>query len=274
MKGLEIIFDLDDTTIHNQYMYQMPYANCIGFILDKIKANTKAKKDIEEVKKIITLQGKTCKEIGRIIKDTKCDPVIEEIYRYAWELNLNSVKANPENPFPKERFPTALRETYSEMCKRYKQEHSELEASTVYRLAEEFCNVTYDMVDGAEDTFAFLKGKGESLKILTAGDPWLQAKKIEVNGLGRFFSTENIIIVPTKQNGIILEHIDPGKKDMVYMVGNSMKSDINPTTRAGMKAIYIPCKTWEYEDNSSIEHPERVIVVEKISDIIARYDSL
>ena len=33
-----------------------------------------------------------------------------------------------------------------------------------------------------------------------------------------------------------------------WSIGNSMKSDINPALRIGMKAIWIPNKTWIFEE--------------------------
>jgi putative hydrolase of the HAD superfamily len=54
----------------------------------------------------------------------------------------------------------------------------------------------------------------------------------------------------------------------VCMIGNSPKSDINPSLKAGMYAIFIPyAYTWKLEDESLSEHP-RLTSLKKFSDLI------
>jgi putative hydrolase of the HAD superfamily len=101
------------------------------------------------------------------------------------------------------------------------------------------------LIDGALDLLEFISTNYKCI-LLTRGAEWLQKRKIEVNNLRRFFS--DIIIVNTKNEKIYKDiafqyNVVPNK---CWVIGDSIKSDINPALISGMNAILYKYSHHEY----------------------------
>jgi putative hydrolase of the HAD superfamily len=87
------------------------------------------------------------------------------------------------------------------------------------------------------------------LVLATKGDAVAQDIKINRLGLHSFF--KRIYILPQKTeleySQIIGDQRTP--RDNVWVVGNSVRSDINPALRLGLRAILIPRGSWLYEED-------------------------
>ncbi len=87
------------------------------------------------------------------------------------------------------------------------------------------------------------------LFLATKGDPEIQALRLEQSGLRKYF--KKIYIVPDKTHQeyseIAAENgLDPGAS---WVVGNSMKGDINPGLRSGFNCIHVyHHATWDFEE--------------------------
>jgi putative hydrolase of the HAD superfamily len=87
------------------------------------------------------------------------------------------------------------------------------------------------------------------LILATKGDHEVQQAKIDHSGLADFFSSIYILDHKTdKELGNIVEDckLDVSRS---WIIGNSLRSDINPGLRIGLKAIWIPYYTWDYEED-------------------------
>lgn len=269
------ILDWDDTLIYNEYMYVSPQAEFLEFMLRKLNAPKELFDEAGKLRKIVEEKGKRCKDLGSIISENRMNPLFGEIISTALEISLEDMKANPHNPFEKRRFPDSLSKAYFSLCRKYGKEAYEKEASHLYAVGERFSDVKREWIEGAEETLQFLKGKKDELLLFTAGDEELQRRKIEVNDARRYFDKCSIFIVPSKEDGRISSIIDPRRKQETYMVGNSIRSDINPAIKAGINAVYIPFDSWLYETNhSGIADNGKVRIFDRIGQIIENYDSL
>lgn len=90
-----------------------------------------------------------------------------------------------------------------------------------------------------------------SLILFTSGDEEIQKEKIESLGkkFKAFFSE---VYIPEIKNEKELKKIINGLNipiKKIWVVGNSIKSDINPALRLGLKTILIPRGIWEYEES-------------------------
>jgi putative hydrolase of the HAD superfamily len=57
-----------------------------------------------------------------------------------------------------------------------------------------------------------------------------------------------------------------------WMVGNSPKSDINASLHAGLNAVYVPHpNTWHLEHEPVPEPGERLLVIERFSDLVRHF---
>jgi putative hydrolase of the HAD superfamily len=86
------------------------------------------------------------------------------------------------------------------------------------------------------------------LMLITKGDVFEQSQKIERTGLAKYFCMVEIVGLKTPEvyAGLLQRHnIHPGR---FLMVGNSLRSDIQPVLALGGQAVYIPfINTWAHE---------------------------
>jgi putative hydrolase of the HAD superfamily len=90
--------------------------------------------------------------------------------------------------------------------------------------------------------------KDNKLMMITKGDLLDQSAKIERSGLTHFFDFIEIVNDKTIDTYIdIIKKYDLDPKHFL-MVGNSLRSDVQPILELGGKAVYIPADiTWEHE---------------------------
>lgn len=100
----------------------------------------------------------------------------------------------------------------------------------------------YYVIPGVIETLINLQQKGYKLHILTIGLESIQRRKLYLTELQKFF--DEIHIVPYDKEAELIKIADKYGKDKVLMVGNSMRSDINPALKAGVNAMYIPKGSW------------------------------
>lgn len=104
-----------------------------------------------------------------------------------------------------------------------------------------------ELLDGVRETVAQL-AETYPLMLITKGDLLDQERKLGISGLLAYFRYVEIVSDKTRERyNALLERyrIDPGR---FLMVGNSLRSDIQPAVAAGSRAVYIPyALTWEHE---------------------------
>lgn len=121
---------------------------------------------------------------------------------------------------------------------------------------------------GVEDTLKELREKEYKMVCFTKGELQDQENKLKRSGLLKYFDDVEITSDKTQREFLALcEHqgIHPSQ---LLMIGNSLKSDCAPALAIGAWAIHIPFHvTWQLEHFEDIDH-ERLIKVDKISDIL------
>jgi FMN phosphatase YigB (HAD superfamily) len=90
------------------------------------------------------------------------------------------------------------------------------------------------------------------LVLFTAGDAEVQRHRIDQTGLGQHFDA--IYVTPQKSDDTWCEMIQRLGVHVhaSWSVGNSVRSDINPALRRGLRSIVVAGKSWEYERASLI----------------------
>ena len=108
----------------------------------------------------------------------------------------------------------------------------------------------YDMptplMEGAEELLNGLHGK-LPLYLLTVGDPKYQRPRVERSGLTRFF--DEIRIVREKSVQVFRDFVrEKGLlPEETWMVGNSIRSDVNPARLAGLNVAFLNVSAWDYD---------------------------
>jgi putative hydrolase of the HAD superfamily len=149
--------------------------------------------------------------------------------------------------FLKECFPRAMVETYQHFCS-----ISGLAADPgVSREVEEIGWWVFGQdpapVPGACEVLEELAGNYR-LFLATKGDPSVQWPRIVKSGIKKFFSDVYVLKDKTRHEYEKIARLNGLDTGCSWVVGNSIKSDINPGIMAGFKCIFIPNRyTWHYE---------------------------
>ncbi|HBC94663.1 MAG TPA: hypothetical protein DCZ10_17635 [Pelotomaculum sp.] len=154
--------------------------------------------------------------------------------------------------FFKDCFPRALGETYAYCCRVYGANYCGKTRQEIEDLGWWVYRQPVRPIQGAEEVLAQLAGRSPLL-LATKGEPAVQNLRVEQSGLARWF--DKVYVLNEKSaaayTAIAIEQkIAP---PLSWVVGNSMKSDINPALLAGFNCIYIHHPhTWDFEDEEPL----------------------
>jgi len=164
------------------------------------------------------------------------------------EVDINYIK---EYGFVKERYPLSLGKTYEYFSQKNRKEiNSELKKK-IEEIGWEVFRQIPELVDGVYRVLDILSKK-YFLILATLGDPQVQEEKVRVSGLKKYFSEIYILKhknVEEYQN-ILKEH-NLNKKD-TWIIGNSVRSDLNPGLKLGINCILIPYLSWKFEEEEPL----------------------
>lgn len=162
-------------------------------------------------------------------------------------------------------FARNLAECYAHLAERH---ISERDLEIVKEFAHAILEKPIELLDGVAQTVAELASRHE-LTIFTKGDADEQRIKIERSGLAPHFAHAAIV---KEKNEIAYRRLAAERgfiSEKTWMIGNSPRSDINPALAAGLNAVYVPHpRTWALEKEPVSENHPRLLVVERISQLI------
>lgn len=136
----------------------------------------------------------------------------------------------------------------------------------IMELGSDLLSRPRELIDGVKQTLDYLYGKYK-LVLVTKGDLLEQEQKLKKSGLAQYFHHIEILSEKdTESYNTLLKHLDI-KANEFMMVGNSLKSDIQPVLNIGGYGVYIPFHiTWAHEqmDVADVAN-EKFMQLEKIS---------
>ncbi|MEA1940567.1 MAG: HAD family hydrolase [Candidatus Caldatribacteriota bacterium] len=153
--------------------------------------------------------------------------------------------------FLKERYPHSLGETYEFFCKKNGEKIDELIKRKIENIGWQVFEQIPELVDDVYSVLETLRKK-YFLILATLGDPRVQEEKVKLTGLNKYFSDINILKhknVEEYQNILKRHHL---KKKETWIIGNSVRSDLNPGLKIGLNCILIPYLSWKFEDEKPV----------------------
>jgi putative hydrolase of the HAD superfamily len=144
---------------------------------------------------------------------------------------------------------------------------SEADAEEIGALAHRLRTHEMELVPDVAVTLDALAVRHDVL-LLTKGDPDEQQRKIDASGLAHHF--RRAVIVPEKEPSVYAElarseALDPGR---TWMIGNSIKSDVNPALEVGMGAVFIPnANTWALEHAELDPTASRLLQLDRFAQL-------
>lgn len=215
-----ICFDLDDTLIDDGFKFETTYCDCMKIILQALAAKS---------------------------------PQIDEILYTAREMDNELIKTlPPEEKYSPERLVRVWQETY-----RHISEKKDIPIKKhILQMLEGYAWQNYEplyfVIAGAVDTLIHIKNiPNVRLEVLTIGHARIQGKKITLSRLDHYFEHIEFVNGGEGKGAYLEKQVPIYGKENIYMVGNSMRSDINPALKAGVHAVYIPRGAWHHNEVES-----------------------
>ncbi|MBC8079977.1 MAG: HAD family hydrolase [Gorillibacterium sp.] len=150
--------------------------------------------------------------------------------------------------FTADHFPESLVETYRHFSIMTGRGMDEAEMGELLKLGQSVYDREVEPYPDMVETLQALRDDGHKLYLYTGGVESFQKRKVESVKLGDFFGER--IFVRQHKNAEALEEIlteNQFDRENTWMIGNSMRTDINPALETGIKAIYVPAiQEWNY----------------------------
>ena len=128
-------------------------------------------------------------------------------------------------------------------------------------------NIKPRLTDGAWDVLSALYSKVR-LFLFTQGDLELQSKRIKNSGLESFFNKCYIVNKKDKDSYLYLIQQQNIDCHCSWMVGNSIKSDINPAYQVGLQTVFYNSPSWDYEQESLLKETHTITHLKQLLELI------
>jgi len=144
------------------------------------------------------------------------------------------------------------------------QMHDEIVSFTAAISAEEM-----ELISGVAETLEYLKSR-HSVWLVTKGNENEQRGKLERSRLAHHF--DGVEVLAEKNTAAYRALIERHGWDLskTWMIGNSPKSDVNPSLAAGLRAVFIPHPhTWIMEEAELSMQPdgERLVEIANFTEL-------
>ena len=157
-----------------------------------------------------------------------------------------------------------LSQCYLRLAERAVDEH---DLNLVSSMAHQILAQEIELMEGVAETLPFLAEKHE-LTMCTKGDVAEQNRKIDLSGLRPLFAHCAVVKEKSRATYQDLANVRGFDLSRTWMIGNSPKSDINPSLEAGLRAVFVPHeRTWSLEREEIRDPDGRLVVVRKFSDL-------
>jgi putative hydrolase of the HAD superfamily len=158
-----------------------------------------------------------------------------------------------------------LSQCYLRLAERAVEEH---DLKRVTALAHRILQQEIELRPGVEVTLPFLAERHD-LTLFTKGEAAEQNRKIDLSGLRPLFAHCEVVKEKNRDAYAQLAKARGFDVERTWMIGNSPKSDINPSLAAGLRAVFVPHpQTWTLEREEIRNVEGRLVVVNQFRDLL------
>ena len=205
-----ICFDLDDTLIDDNYKFELTFCECIKAIINSLETRT---------------------------------PQIDDMLEKAREIENQTWETWPkEDLYTPKRVVNAWVKTYEWFANEIPLPVREHTKNLIEALIMSNYDPPYFVIPGVVETIVDIRQKGYKMHIVTLGPEIQQRRKLTVSKLLHYFDDVHYETHDKcKPLSKLKEEFGEGN---VTMIGNSMRTDINPALSLDIDAVYIPRGNW------------------------------
>jgi putative hydrolase of the HAD superfamily len=186
----------------------------------------------------------------------------EEVLIKLDEIDIKNIN---QYGFIKERYPYSLGKTYEYFSQKKGKEINPDLKEKIEDLGWQVFKKIPELVDRVYQVLDILSQK-YFLILATLGDPQVQEKKVQLTGLKKYFSVIYFLKYKNVEEYLnILKEQKLDKKD-TWIVGNSVRSDLNPGLKVGLNCILIPILTWKFEEEQPLS--EKYLKIDSLKELL------
>jgi putative hydrolase of the HAD superfamily len=164
------------------------------------------------------------------------------------------------------RFPTSCVEAYRRVAASSDTAVSDAVERRIRAAAESVLRAAAPTVPAARRVLTAIRRHYRTV-LLTQGEREVQRHRITTSGLIDLFNA--VEIVDAKQPSVFAATLTTmaAEPSASWMVGNSVRSDINPAIASGMNAIWVDAHVWEHERSCQVVSSDAVHVAETLDAV-------
>lgn len=142
----------------------------------------------------------------------------------------------------------------------------------IIELGKSLLEMPIELLPGVKETLKALKEKGNyKLVVATKGDLLDQENKLERSGLAPYFDHIEVMSDKTEKEYRRLLNILQIEPSEFLMIGNSLKSDIQPVLSLGGYGVHVPFEVmWQHEvvDTFTHDHLKQIKEVDELLSLL------
>ena len=143
----------------------------------------------------------------------------------------------------------------------------------IIALGKSLLEMPIELLPGVKETLKVLKEQGKyKLVVATKGDLLDQENKLERSGLASYFDHIEVMSDKTEKEYLRLLNILQISPSEFVMVGNSLRSDIQPVLSLGGYGIHVPFEVmWQHEVVDTFTHAH-LKQVKSLDELLAVFE--
>ena len=143
-------------------------------------------------------------------------------------------------------FPDAFGQTYEFYCQKYGICFDQQKFDEVVKLGYTVFDSPIELMPDAEWLLQKLKPEYK-LFLVTHGDIESQKKRVVRSGISQYFDNIYILEKKTVEEYCKIAEENEVDKSSSYMIGNSLRYDVQLALEAGLKAVYLVSDSWDFD---------------------------
>lgn len=168
----------------------------------------------------------------------------EEVIQKLEEIDHHNID---QFAFSKARFPLSMQQTYEELCKIHDLPEIREQKEVIRKIGSSVFSQVPSVFKGVKRVLQKLHNE-YFLILATKGDKEIQEEKLRATKLEALFDKIYILNKKTEREYHAILEENNTECFRMWVVGNSVRSDINPALKLRLKCFWIPRKTWSYEE--------------------------
>lgn len=161
-----------------------------------------------------------------------------------------SFTTTPE-AFGRDRYPRAFAATSAALDIMSGKEVDKTAAEEAFEIGDAVFLAKYELYDGVLNMLEAFYQEGRNLFLYSKGDLEVQQRKIEINGLKKYFPKFRTYIVLKKAPKELQKIMDNHSlvKNQTLVIGDSLRDEISCATKLGIGSLFVPTgDQWGYEN--------------------------